>query len=282
MERDGGFVHRPPILDGSNYDYWKHQMVAFLKSLDNKAWKAVLTGWAHPVITKEREAITDKKPEEQCPVHHQTHYQARPKHHRPVNKKQWVPKTNVTSLIAHISFRVSAKEDWYFDSGCSRHMTGNKDLLTGLHPHAISYVTFGDGAKGEIKGIGKLDCPGVPELDNVLLVKGLTANLISISQLCDQGLDVNFTKTEYKDVTPMVEHVASHMQTEVGKNFVGLELQVKQIEGSMCLSQSKYAKNNVKKIGMESERTPSPLKDENVVCAIYQAEYIAAGSSCSQ
>jgi hypothetical protein len=124
------------------------------------------------------------------------HYQPKPKHHRPVNKKQWVPRTNVTSLIAHTSFRVSAKEDWYFDSGCSRHMTGNKNLLTGLHPHATSYVTFGDGAKGEIKGIGKLNCPGVPNLDNVLLVKGLTANLISISQLCDQGLNVNFTKTE--------------------------------------------------------------------------------------
>ena len=65
MERDGGSVHRPPILDGSNYDYWKPRMVAFLKSLDNKAWKAVLTGWVHPVITKEGEATTEKKPEEQ-------------------------------------------------------------------------------------------------------------------------------------------------------------------------------------------------------------------------
>jgi len=40
-------------------------MVAFLKSLDNKAWKAVLTGWEHPVITKEGECTTDKKAEEQ-------------------------------------------------------------------------------------------------------------------------------------------------------------------------------------------------------------------------
>jgi len=29
-----------------------------------------------------------------------------------------------------------------------------------------------------------------------LLVKGLAANLISISKLCDQGLSVNFSKTE--------------------------------------------------------------------------------------
>lgn len=60
-------------------------------------------------------------------------------------------------------------------------MTGNSDLITDLHPHDLSYVTFGDGAKGEIKGIGKLECPGAPKLDNILLVKGLTSNLISIS-----------------------------------------------------------------------------------------------------
>ncbi|GAU50915.1 hypothetical protein TSUD_411150, partial [Trifolium subterraneum] len=53
-----------------------------------------------------------------------------------------------------------------------------------------------DGAKGEIIGIGKLINKSLPKLENVLLVKGLTANLISISQLCDQGLKVNFTKTE--------------------------------------------------------------------------------------
>jgi hypothetical protein len=75
-------------------------------------------------------------------------------------------------------------------------MTGNSDLITDLHPHDLSYVTFGDGAKGEIKGIGKLECPGAPKLDNILLVKGLTSNLISISQLGDQGLSIIFTKTE--------------------------------------------------------------------------------------
>jgi len=85
----------------------------------------------------------------------------------------------------------------------------------------------------------------------------------------------------------MVEHVARQMQSEVGKSFVGLGLQVKQIEESIFLSQSKCAKNNVKKIGMKSARTPAPthskvFKDENGVCAIYQAEYITTGSSCSQ
>lgn len=79
------------------------------------------------------------------------------KHWVPKVKKQWVPKTVAASLIAHTSLRVSAKEDWYFDSGCSRHMTGVKNLLVDIKSHSTSYVTFRDEAKGEIKGVGKLD-----------------------------------------------------------------------------------------------------------------------------
>src|ERR1044072_7427221 len=91
---------------------------------------------------------------------------------------------------------MSTKKDWYFDSGCSNHMTGNKNLLNNVKHHSTSFVTFGDGAKGEIKGIGNSNWSGVPSLNGVLLVKGLAANLISISQLCDMGLTVNFTKCE--------------------------------------------------------------------------------------
>ncbi|KAK2380916.1 putative mitochondrial protein [Trifolium repens] len=75
-------------------------------------------------------------------------------------------------------------------------MTGVEKFLKDIKSYTTSYVTFGDGAKGEIKGIGKLHNIGLPKLDNVLLVKGLKANLISISQLCDQGLKVDFTKNE--------------------------------------------------------------------------------------
>ena len=49
---------------------------------------------------------------------------------------------------------------------------------------------------GKIVGIGNLTKQGLPRLNDVLLVKGLTANLISISQPCDLGLQVNFTKPE--------------------------------------------------------------------------------------
>jgi hypothetical protein len=74
-------------------------------------------------------------------------------------------------------------------------MTGVEKFLMDLKSYSTSSVTFGDGVKGEIRGIGSLTNSGLPRLDNVLLVKGLTANLISISQLCDQGMKVNFTES---------------------------------------------------------------------------------------
>ncbi|KAK2369225.1 gag-protease polyprotein [Trifolium repens] len=98
-----------------------------------------------------------------------------------MSKKVWKPKATKVAQIAHTSFRASSREDWYFDSGCSRHMTGVERFLTDIKSYTTSYVTFGDGAKGEIKGIGKLINSGLPKLENVLLVKGLKANLISIS-----------------------------------------------------------------------------------------------------
>ncbi|KAK2396684.1 putative mitochondrial protein [Trifolium repens] len=75
-------------------------------------------------------------------------------------------------------------------------MTGVESFLVDIKSYTSSYVTFGDGAKGQIMGIGKLINNGLLKLDNVLLVKGLKANLISISQLSDQGLKVDFSKNE--------------------------------------------------------------------------------------
>ena len=50
MDKERGFVRRPPILDGTKYDIWKPRMVEFLKSLDIRAWKAFVKGWTHPMI----------------------------------------------------------------------------------------------------------------------------------------------------------------------------------------------------------------------------------------
>lgn len=71
-------------------------------------------------------------------------------------KKVWKPKREAQSRIAHTSFRVSSIEYLHFDSGCSRHMTGEKTYLDTIKPYTNNYVPFGVGEKLRIKGIGKL------------------------------------------------------------------------------------------------------------------------------
>ncbi|XP_024028691.1 uncharacterized protein LOC112093781 [Morus notabilis] len=61
--REGGSVSHPPLLDGCNDSYWKVRMKAFIKALDEKAWRAVLIGWTHPV-TKNDAGEEAMKPEE--------------------------------------------------------------------------------------------------------------------------------------------------------------------------------------------------------------------------
>ena len=43
-------------------------------------------------------------------------------------------------------------------------------------------------------GTGSLIIPGLSKLRDVIVVEGVTINLISVSQLCDKDLFVEFTK----------------------------------------------------------------------------------------
>ncbi|PNY15186.1 gag-protease polyprotein [Trifolium pratense] len=58
-----------PCLE--NYDYWKAQMMAFLKSIDSRTWKATVNRWEAPVVldndgnkTTEIKAIKDSSKDE--------------------------------------------------------------------------------------------------------------------------------------------------------------------------------------------------------------------------
>ncbi|GJS13847.1 putative ribonuclease H-like domain-containing protein [Tanacetum coccineum] len=82
-----------------------------------------------------------------------------------------------------------------FDSGCSGHMTGNKDHPYDYEDFNGGSVTFG-GSRGYISGKGRLRV-GNLDFDSVSFVKELGHfNLFSISQICDKHHKVLFTKTE--------------------------------------------------------------------------------------
>ncbi|GJR75942.1 hypothetical protein Tco_0088307 [Tanacetum coccineum] len=83
-----------------------------------------------------------------------------------------------------------------FDSGCSRHMTGNKALLTDYQDIDGDFVAFGGSTKGgKITGIGKIRTNKI-DFEDVFFVKELKFNLFSVSQMCDKKNSVLFTETE--------------------------------------------------------------------------------------
>ena len=45
------------------------------------------------------------------------------------------------------SLKVNVEQKWYFDSESSRHMIGNKELLSNLQSCGLESLTFGDGSK---------------------------------------------------------------------------------------------------------------------------------------
>nr|GEW80547.1 hypothetical protein [Tanacetum cinerariifolium] len=82
----------------------------------------------------------------------------------------------------------------YWDSGCSRHMTGNISYLSNYEPYDGGYVSFGQGG-GKItgKGITKTD---KLKFENVYFMKDIKYNLFSVSQICDIKNSVIFTDFE--------------------------------------------------------------------------------------
>ncbi|GJU21218.1 hypothetical protein Tco_1154560 [Tanacetum coccineum] len=94
------------------------------------------------------------------------------------------------------------KNKGIFDSGCSRHMTGNKDFLTDYQDIDGGFVAFGGGTRGgKITGKGKIRTNKL-DFEDVFFVKELNFNLFSVSQMCDKKNNVLFTETESLVLSP--------------------------------------------------------------------------------
>ncbi|KAJ9557526.1 hypothetical protein OSB04_012140 [Centaurea solstitialis] len=104
----------------------------------------------------------------------------------------------VTNSTSHTDNSGSIdKGIWYLDSGCSRHMTGSKYVLSNYREERGPAVTFGGNGKGQTRGYGTLT-NGVTTFKRVAYVEGLMHNLLSISQLCDKNHKVSFSKKKCK------------------------------------------------------------------------------------
>ncbi|GJX12819.1 retrovirus-related pol polyprotein from transposon TNT 1-94 [Tanacetum coccineum] len=82
---------------------------------------------------------------------------------------------------------------WYLDSGCSKHMTGNRSKLKNFVEKFIGTVRFGNDHFGAIMGYGDYVI-GDSVISRVYYVEGLGHNLFSVGQFCDSDLEIAFRK----------------------------------------------------------------------------------------
>ncbi|GJV04021.1 retrovirus-related pol polyprotein from transposon TNT 1-94 [Tanacetum coccineum] len=82
---------------------------------------------------------------------------------------------------------------WYLDSGCSKHMTGNRSQLMNFVSKFLGTVRFGNDQIARIMGYGDYQLGNVI-ISRVYYVEGLGHNLFSVGQFCDADLEVAFWK----------------------------------------------------------------------------------------
>ncbi|KAK0594509.1 hypothetical protein LWI29_021844 [Acer saccharum] len=137
---------------------------------------------------------------------------------------KWIRKNENVCHVAQIALKANSSNFWYLDSGCSRHMTGNKSFFETLVMEEGGNVTFGDGSKRNVVGKGTISVPGLPSLSNALFVDGLKANLISISHLSDEGYSVLFSKDYCSILKPDGQTLLKGMRSSDNVIVLKLEL----------------------------------------------------------
>jgi hypothetical protein len=110
----------------------------------------------------------------------------------------------LSRLFAHMlvfEFQVGhLKNIWLIDSGCLRHMTGDKGWFSSLVPVVTRrYITFGDNGRGRVLSEGEIKVSDKITLRRVALVQSLGYNLLSVSQLLDEGFEVLFRPGGFSD-----------------------------------------------------------------------------------
>jgi len=82
---------------------------------------------------------------------------------------------------------------WFIDSGCLRQMTRSLKWFSSLDPmQCKEYITFEDNSRGKVLSRGTIRVNESFVLKDVALVLNLHLNLLSVSQLLQDGFEVHF------------------------------------------------------------------------------------------
>ncbi|GAU13535.1 hypothetical protein TSUD_346390 [Trifolium subterraneum] len=101
-----------------------------------------------------------------------------------------------------VSFMVTITDEtiesmvWYFDTGCSNHMTGNKSILTYFNKCLNTRIKLANGNFIAAEGMGNVVIQRSngkkAVIEKVLYVPGMKCNLMSVGQLVEKGFKAVF------------------------------------------------------------------------------------------
>ncbi|GJZ37995.1 integrase, catalytic region, zinc finger, CCHC-type containing protein [Tanacetum coccineum] len=136
--------------------------------------------------------------EDTTPVVSKTRFSVKTTHLKSLDTTPVVSKTKIAAITP-----LSAKNKvvqivlWIVNSGCSKHMTGDRMLLENFIEKFIGTVRFGNDHFAAITGYGDY-VQGNITVCHVYYVEGLGHNLFRVGQYCDGDLEVAFrSKTCY-------------------------------------------------------------------------------------
>jgi transposase InsO family protein len=98
-------------------------------------------------------------------------------------------------FVATCFSSIESSENWLIDSGCTNHMTHNKDLFRELSNANSTKVRVGNGNYIAVKGKGTIAIStysGTKLISDVLYVPEIDQNLLSVGQLIERGYKVLF------------------------------------------------------------------------------------------
>ncbi|PNX79166.1 retrovirus-related Pol polyprotein from transposon TNT 1-94, partial [Trifolium pratense] len=113
---------------------------------------------------------------------------------------------NVLLMMATTCESNPLQQEWYLDSGCSNHMTGNKGWFSDIDTSKRTSVKLADCRSLEAEGIDNIvirtSSGKRAMIENVLYVPGMKCNLMSIGQLMEKDFSININKESLKLFDP--------------------------------------------------------------------------------
>nr|GEV18425.1 retrovirus-related Pol polyprotein from transposon TNT 1-94 [Tanacetum cinerariifolium] len=121
---------------------------------------------------------------------------------RVISMKKMMKRQRVSCLVSHASSEICLGIDlepgeWIKDSGCSKHMTGNRKLFSTYKAYNGGNVFFGSNLRGNIIGRGTISNDSL-NIENVEHVDNLRFSLLSVGQICDNKCKVLFSEHDSK------------------------------------------------------------------------------------